>query len=167
MSSVATKTGDGGKTDTPMGRQSKGSEFPEMVGTLDELTAAIAVAGVDLWDLPIKEMFQTAQHNLLSIGASLWDGKKRVKNADIELLDKFIADHETNPGGFIIPEGRESAPIHMARAICRRAERRIWNLQELDTWSITYAQYLNRLSDALYVAALKVGPSMPMMWSDV
>jgi cob(I)alamin adenosyltransferase len=169
MSTVATKTGDGGNTDTPQGRAYKASLFPSVVGTLDELNAAIGIAMVDLWHRPTVQMLETAQFNLLSIGASLWDSKTRVVKGDLSILDVFITDYESNPGGFIIPEGRQAAPLHMARAICRRAERTLWAYKdkldrEIDPLLI---RYLNRLSDALYVAALCVTPAAPRMWYDV
>jgi len=169
MNTIATKTGDGGNTDTPQGRAPKHSLFPSVVGTLDELNAAIGVALTDMWDMPSVTILESVQFNLLSLGATLWDEKKRITKADLDMLDHFITSYETNPGGFIIPEGRQAAPAHMARAICRRAERTLWAYKENINSTIDplLIRYLNRLSDVLYVVALRLTPDAPRRWFDV
>lgn len=164
--SVVTKTGDGGMTDGNGGRIMKASPFTELVGTLDELTAQLAISKFLIFSVDIATIIETVQQHLLSMGASLYDGKDRITPDHINKLEVWVGQYERNPGGFVVPEGSASGHLHLARAICRRAERVAWgSVGPGSNISEDMLKYLNRLSDLLYVLALNQGSELPTMWS--
>jgi cob(I)alamin adenosyltransferase len=166
--SIATKTGDGGKTDAPGMRVSKNDPFVQLVGTLDELNATIGVACREEVYEAYTVPADAVQHRLLDIGAELYTGKELLSKADLGILDDFMAREEQPVRGFVIPEGR-GAYWHLARAVCRRAERAMVDY-ELMGMDLQYRprpllkQYLNRLSDVLYVMA--TGKSVLRYWDN-
>lgn len=163
---ITTKTGDRGMTDGPLGlRTDKDDAFCEMVGTLDELNAILGKAAFELFSVPITSSVIDIQERLLDIGAELYTGDPIISDGDVDYLDAVIQRYETPLKGFIIPSGGASGTLHTARAIARRAERRAVTLNKLQDVRPVVIQYLNRLSDALYVLALHVGPAVPRYWN--
>ena len=147
LTKIYTKTGDDGTTGIADGsRLDKTSILLEAIGTVDEANSAIGM-------IPGHYFLDSIQNDLFDIGAVL-AGAKTVKITDqrIELLEAYIDDfNDELPAlqSFILPKG----DIHNARAIVRRAERRVWdaiNLYDLDK---NIAKYLNRLSDYLFCLA--------------
>ena len=160
LSKIYTRTGDDGTTGLGDGsRVPKDGARVEAYGTVDELNSSIgvllAVAG-----LPekVNECLIDVQHELFDMGGELCIPGHRVITAEQVLrlereLDEFN-DALPPLKEFILPGGGPAAAAcHIARTIARRAERRVWALARLETVSPEVTQYLNRLSDLLFVLA--------------
>ncbi len=162
---IYTKTGDAGETGLYAGgRVAKDHPRIEAFGTVDELNAALGYARSA--DLPpeVSEIVRQAQNQLFTLGAELATPKAdakipRVQPAAIEILEQAIDALETHLPPltqFILPGGTSAASLlHVARGICRRAERRVVTLAAEPNENISplIVQYLNRLGDYLFVAA--------------
>ena len=161
---IYTRTGDTGSTGLFGGpRVSKDDDRIEAYGTVDELNAAIGMARSAGVDDDIDQQLDTIQHALFSIGAELaapdpdqYD-LRIINESHIETLEGWIDDHESRVEPlkhFILPAGHAAATaMHLARSICRRAERRTVTLVRRHEVSISEGLiiYLNRLSDLLFV----------------
>ncbi len=160
LSKIYTRTGDDGTTGLGDGsRVPKDGARVEAYGTVDELNSSIgvllAVAG-----LPekVNECLIDVQHELFDMGGELCIPGHRVITAEQVLrlereLDEFN-DALPPLKEFILPGGGPAAAAcHIARAIARRAERRVWALTRIETVSPEVTKYLNRLSDLLFVLA--------------
>ncbi|MBN2898717.1 MAG: cob(I)yrinic acid a,c-diamide adenosyltransferase [Clostridia bacterium] len=162
---IYTKTGDKGKTSLYDGtRVDKNSNRVEAYGTVDELNAALGIAKNYMEDRDMFEIVETIQHKLFNVGGELATTKgenfpDRIVEADIEYLESVIDAYILKMGAnqefqFILPGSNHiSAHLHLARTICRRAERRIVTLSEHDEIAETLVKYINRLSDAIYALA--------------
>jgi cob(I)alamin adenosyltransferase len=164
---IYTRTGDDGTTGLYSGsRVPKQSPRIEAYGTVDELSSAIGVAigafGQD--GLEIVRWLQWVQDALFNLGAELATPSASaravpaVRDDDVAALERAIDEVEaTLPAldTFIHPGGAlPGAMLHLARTICRRAERRVLALREsAEDVDPTALRYLNRLSDALFVWA--------------
>ena len=164
---IYTKTGDKGETSLFTGqRVPKTDPFIEALGTVDECNSAIGTA---LAFLPqtsnmqsIREQLEIIQHALFDVGAAIATPltraissklkKTRFDHEEIEELEKWIDKMESELPllkAFILPGGHPAgAALHLARSICRRAERRVIKLNA--DVSETVLIYLNRLSDYLF-----------------
>ena len=160
LSKIYTKTGDDGTTGLGDGsRTRKDSARVEAYGTVDELNSALGVllALADL-PLPVVEALTQVQHDLFDLGGELCiPGMAMIDDADIArletTLDGFNADLPPLKE-FILPGGGSAAAqCHVARTVCRRAERRVVTLSHEDTVRAQAIRYLNRLSDLLFVLA--------------
>ena len=166
---VYTKTGDDGTTGLVGGNRIKKYDARlEAYGTVDELNACIGV--VRSYDMPeeIKKLLIQIQNKLFNIGSRLASDEKGeaytanliIKNEDILLLENAMDTCEEDlPGitNFILPGGELSvAQCHMARTICRRAERRILEFSEQKQVQPEIVKYMNRLSDYFFVLARKL-----------
>ncbi len=168
---IYTKTGDKGKTSLIGGTKILKSDLRiEAYGTIDELNSWIGLVNDFINDFSANTILKEIQDRLFTIGSSLaCDPEKETKlkipdlhEADITLLEKEIdAMNETLPEmkHFILPGGHSSvSTTHIARCICRRAERCCVNLEahkgQVEPLII---KYLNRLSDYLFVLARYVG----------
>lgn len=154
-----TKTGDHGQTGFyDRQRTSKGRARVEAVGSLDELNAAIGVAVSANPGQTVTLQLTNAQHALLDIGSLIAGGTSTappsVSTAGLERwIDQADAQLPTLTT-FILPGGsRTGASLHLARAICRRAERAAVRLHQEQPLPPAVLAYLNRLSDLLFVAA--------------
>ena len=164
---IYTRTGDTG--DTALfggGRVPKSHPRVEAYGDVDELNAAIGLARAIEMMPRIDEVLVPLQRDLFSIGALLAtpDREKMKKHLDkaniderrISELERAIddGDHELEPlKSFIIPGGTpKAAALHVARTVCRRAERRVIALEQEEIPAIVVV-YLNRLSDLLFTLA--------------
>ncbi len=143
MSKIYTKTGDKGNTGTFYGRISKSDQLAGALGAIDELNSAI---GVCRHATSLDEELRRMQKNLLTIGSSLSGSGLKISGSETTNLEKLI-DKLTKElpklANFIYPIGQ----LHLARAICRRAEREVVALEIKDK---NILKYLNRLSDALF-----------------
>lgn len=160
LSKIYTRTGDQGTTGLGDGaRVTKTHARIEAYGTVDEANSAIgmvlAVAGIPD---NIAQLLTRIQHELFDLGSELAVPGYRVMqqqhidvleqeldrlNDDLPMLKEFIL-----PGG-----GPATAACHLARTIARRAERAVWKAMESETIAMEVPQYLNRLSDLLFVIA--------------
>ena len=158
--SIYTKKGDGGKTSLMNGVSiSKSDDRIELLGTIDELNSAIGLAKV-LTDDAGKEKLSLVQRELMQIMAGIADpGKRdyRISEAQIQNLEQQIDYMEASfprAKEFVLYGGCElSARLDMARAIARRAERRFQKVSQFYGVDPKALQYVNRLSDYLYVMA--------------
>ncbi|HQB63998.1 MAG TPA: cob(I)yrinic acid a,c-diamide adenosyltransferase, partial [Sedimentibacter sp.] len=157
---IYTKTGDKGQTSLYDGtRIDKDSLRVESYGTVDELNSYIGFAMKFVDDDRIKDSLKRIQMRLFFVAgelATLEEGRYiyRVREEDIAALEKIIDDYLPKISGvdkFIVPGSSEaSAALHVARTICRRAERRIISLKNKEEVSDTLLKFVNRLSDVLY-----------------
>ena len=159
LSKIYTRTGDDGTTGLGDGtRVAKDSARVNAYGTVDELNSAIGlVLACDIADR-IREVLTQAQHDLFDLGGELCiPGMAMIDEADITRLEDMLdAFNDTLPPlkDFILPGGDiAAAHCHLARTICRRAEREVVTLSHHDAVRGEAIRYLNRLSDLLFVLA--------------
>lgn len=168
LNRIYTRTGDDGTTALGTGERRKKYDLRVAAyGTVDETNAAIGVARLHLADAPqIDVMLGLVQNDLFDLGADLAvpqrDGKAerlRVLPSQVERLEHDIdtLNAELAPlNSFVLPGGTPAAAhLHLARTVCRRAERAVVELaaQPDEPVSDAAIQYLNRLSDFLFVAS--------------
>lgn len=171
-SKIYTKTGDKGETSLFTGeRVPKNDHFIQAIGTIDECNSAIGAANAHI---PKEETFKAVidqleiiQHALFDLGAAVATPRTKAANSKIEktrfdeeettLLEQWIDEmtQELPPlKTFILPGGHPSgAMLHLARSICRRAEREIIPLTGHADVSESVFVYLNRLSDYLFTVS--------------
>ncbi|QSG01950.1 cob(I)yrinic acid a,c-diamide adenosyltransferase [Natranaeroarchaeum sulfidigenes] len=159
---IYTGRGDEGMTDLRnMSRVSKTSARIEAYGTVDEVNALIGAVRPSGYD-DIDDQLERIQNHLHIAQADLANPAPEkddpvITEGHVETLEGWIDDHdeELDPlESFILPGGGESgASLHHARAVCRRAERRAVALAAEETINDVVIEYLNRLSDALFVLA--------------
>ena len=159
LSKIYTKTGDDGTTGLGDGKRvAKDSARVAAYGTVDELNSAIGVVLAQEIPAPVRETLTQAQHDLFDLGGELCiPGMAMVDDADVErletTLDGFNADLPALKD-FILPGGGMAAACcHVARTVCRRAEREVVTLSRQESVRPEAIRYLNRLSDLLFVLA--------------
>jgi cob(I)alamin adenosyltransferase len=160
LSKIYTRTGDDGTTGLGDGsRVPKDGVRVEAYGCVDEANSAIGVI-LAVPGLPqgVAELLTRVQHELFDLGGELCiPGHRAIQDSNVTALeDALDAFNETLPPlkEFILPGGGPAAAAcHLARAICRRAERRSWTLARAETVAAEPLRYLNRLSDLLFVLA--------------
>ena len=163
---IYTKTGDQGETGLFGGaRVSKASLRVEAYGEVDELNSAVGWARVQASDPDLDALLNRIQNDLFEVGAELGsteDRKQksampRVEEGQVVALERAIDKYEEGPPAltsFVLPGGSESAArFHLARCVCRRAERCLVALGAGGTIRGELFRYLNRLSDLLFVLA--------------
>ncbi len=159
LSKIYTRTGDDGTTGLGDGsRVGKDSVRVNAYGTVDELNSAIGIVLACEIGGEVREALTQIQHDLFDLGGELCiPGMETVKDADIERLEQVL--DRFNDGlpplkEFILPGGgMAAAQCHLARTICRRAERELVTLARSETLRPQPQRYLNRLSDLLFVLA--------------
>ena len=166
MAKIYTKTGDGGMTSLVGGKRvRKDCARLEAYGTVDELNSHLGLLLASLTDEMAKNSVVECQSVLFSVGAVLAteaeEGRpmvQAVNSEDIAALEKRMDEWNASlPGwrGFVLPGGVESAArAQVCRTVCRRAERRILALAQEAEVPQEVMQYMNRLSDFLFVLAL-------------
>lgn len=160
---IYTKTGDAGQTGLFGGpRVTKDHARIEAFGTVDELNSLLGMARTEPAATGFDQLLRQIQCDLFDLGAQLatpGDHEERITLAQVEMLEAAIDEHDAalEPlANFILPTGTPlAASLHMARTVCRRAERRVVTLSSrLETTSPANAiEYLNRLGDLLFVLA--------------
>jgi cob(I)alamin adenosyltransferase len=169
MTKIYTKTGDAGETSLfDNSRVSKADPRVDAYGEVDEVNACLGAAIAAGLDADIATVLTTIQQDLFAVGARLADPSSRIAhrvakaaitNTQIELLEKTIDRLETELPPlrrFILPGGSPAGSLlHLARTVCRRAERRVVGLGA-DAVEPGVVIYLNRLSDLLFVTARAV-----------
>ncbi|WP_207425517.1 cob(I)yrinic acid a,c-diamide adenosyltransferase [Pedobacter sp. SYSU D00535] len=165
---IYTKTGDSGKTSLIGGvRVAKSHQRIEAYGTVDELNSYIGLVRDQQLNDRQKDILKEIQDRLFTIGASLASDpeKSRMKipdlyDSDIEFLEKEMDLLELELPAlkhFILPGGATAVSFcHIARCVCRRAERLVVQLSEESFVEEKVVMYLNRLSDYLFVLARKM-----------
>jgi cob(I)alamin adenosyltransferase len=163
---IYTKTGDDGTTGLIGSRVRKDDPRVAAYGEVDELNAVLGLALAESGDAALGALLRSMQRDLFAIGAHLADPKARVtasrSKTDIaaerigELEQAIDAAEAELPAltAFILPGGsRIGATLHLARTVCRRAERAVVALAGQSTVDPMIVTYLNRLSDLLFVLA--------------
>ena len=158
MTKIYTKTGDKGRTGTFHGRILKSDDLAEALGAVDELNSWIGlVRGFTIYELRFKTIdveLHRIQNNLLTIGSGMAGSGRKIRPQESKKLenriDKWTGDLP-KLGNFIYPTGAGPAgQLHVARTVCRRAERKIVAAGITDKNTL---KYINRLSDALFTLA--------------
>ncbi len=159
LSKIYTRTGDNGTTGLGDGqRVNKTHARVEAMGDVDELNSALGVLLTETLPDRVRETLTMVQHELFELGGELSiPGAAFITAADATRLETVLDELNATLKPlkeFILPGGTRAAALcHLARAICRRAERRIVALAALEPLSPHARAYLNRLSDLLFVAA--------------
>jgi cob(I)alamin adenosyltransferase len=159
LSKITTRTGDAGETGLGDGaRVPKDHPRVAALGDVDELNSALGLVLAEDVPKDIRSALGEVQQDLLDLGGELSiPGHALLKAERVLFLDKSLASwNEGLPPlkEFILPGGsRAAAAAHLARTVCRRAERSVVSLARKETVSEPARQYLNRLSDLLFVLA--------------
>lgn len=164
---IYTKTGDKGQTSLYGGRRLPKSHIRiDAYGTVDELNSHIGLIRDQISEDALRDLLKNIQDRLFTIGANLAsDPEKEMKvpdilMTDVELLEKAIDKmNETLPDlkNFILPGGHTTVSYcHVARCVCRRAERITVALQQNEPVEEIVLIYINRLSDYLFVLGRKL-----------
>jgi cob(I)alamin adenosyltransferase len=164
---IYTRRGDKGETGLTGGsRVSKDNVRVAAYGEVDELNAVLGVVRAHTDDRDLDALLHQVQRDLFAVGAQLADPKARVgsrkakaavTSGDIQRLEKAIDDREAvlpPLTAFILPSGSAvGSLLHLARTVCRRAERGIVSLSRKQKVEPLVVAYMNRLSDLLFVLA--------------
>jgi cob(I)alamin adenosyltransferase len=166
LNRIYTRTGD--KGDTALGTGKRVAKYDpriEAYGTVDETNACVGVARLHAQG-ELDQMLARVQNDLFDLGADLCvpdDGSEiaakalRIAQAQVDRLEREIdaMNEKLQPlRSFVLPGGSPAAAhLHVARTVCRRAERLIVKLGESEPVGETAVKYANRLSDFLFVAA--------------
>jgi cob(I)alamin adenosyltransferase len=171
LNRIYTRTGDGGMTGLVTGERRLKSDLRiEAYGTVDEVNACIGLARLHTDTTPaIEAMLARAQNDLFDLGADLATPDTgtppkheplRVVEAQVERLEREIDELNADLAplrSFVLPGGSPAAAaLHLARTVCRRAERLVVALSAKEAVSPAAIKYLNRLSDFLFVASRAV-----------
>lgn len=157
LSKIYTRTGDAGTTGLGDGsRTGKDSLRIAALGDVDELNSVLGLLLCEELPEALRELLTGIQHDLFDLGGEMSiPGAVLVKATQPAQLEKAIDRYNADLGPlkeFILPGGtRAAATTHLARTVCRRAERALVALAENETVSDVGRQYLNRLSDLLFV----------------
>ena len=159
LTQIATRTGDDGTTGLGDNRRvSKNSLRVHAMGEVDELNSHIGVLLCEDMPAPVRALLVEVQHQLFNLGGELSiPGFELLKAEAVLALDAALAEHNaTLPKlqEFILPAGsRAASQAHVCRTVARRAERAVVALGAEEALNDTPRQYLNRLSDLMFVLA--------------
>jgi cob(I)alamin adenosyltransferase len=173
LSQIATRTGDDGTTGLGDGtRTRKDALRVQAMGDVDELNSVIGLLLTE--DLPaqVRADLLDIQHDLFDLGGELCiPGYTMLKTEQVARLDERLAHYNAGLprlAEFILPGGnRAAATAHVARTVCRRAERALVELGAEEPLNAAPRQYVNRLSDLLFVLARvlnRAGGGSDVMW---
>lgn len=159
LTKIYTRTGDHGETGLGDGtRIAKTAPRVAAMGEVDELNSLLGLLIIHC-ELPgMREQLQDIQHVLFNLGGELSiPGAALILEKNVSLLEQLIDEYNGKLPPlkeFILPGGNEAAATcHLARSVCRRAERSVMNLGKVDILNHHSQTYLNRLSDLLFVFA--------------
>lgn len=159
LSKIYTRTGDDGSTGLADGqRVRKASARIQAIGDLDELNSLLGLLRTQTLPEGIDPVLESLQHRLFDLGGELaMPGHSFASEHWVERLENWLDTfNETLPPlqEFILPGGNQAAAYcHLARAVCRRAERSLLSLSTTEAVNSAALKYLNRLSDLLFVMA--------------
>ncbi len=182
LNKIYTKTGDDGTTGLVSGKRvDKDDLRVEAFGSVDEVNAALGLARsrLDEEHKTVDEMLARIQNDLFDLGADLATPLKqdeapnkvlRIQSHQVERIEQEIdlLNESLQPlTSFVLPGGKTGvAELHLARTICRRAERNMVSLNRRDPINKQASLYINRVSDFLFVAsrALNDGGKADILW---
>ncbi len=159
LSRIVTRTGDDGSTGLASGeRIAKDQPRVAALGDVDELNSHIGLLLAESLPAAVQDALSGIQHDLFDLGGELsLPGHTLVTAAHLERIDALIGQFNADLPPlreFILPGGSRAAALaHVARTVCRRAERTLVALAKPETLPPLPAQYLNRLSDLLFILA--------------
>jgi cob(I)alamin adenosyltransferase len=159
LSKIYTRTGDAGTTGLgDGGRTSKTANRVRAMGDVDELNSIVGVLRTDALPARLDSALLAVQHDLFDLGGEISiPGSSLLPDTAVDRLEAMIDEwNSTLPPlkEFILPGGsRAAAHCHLARAVCRRAERVVVELANDDDINESLLRYVNRLSDLLFVLA--------------
>ena len=159
LTQIATRTGDDGTTGLGDGtRVPKDALRVQAMGDVDELNSGLGVLLAEPLPADVRELLVVVQHELFNLGGELSiPGFQLLKEDAVLRLDEALAHHNAQLPRlqeFILPAGTRSAALaHVSRTVARRAERAVVALAAHDPVNDAPRQYLNRLSDLLFVLA--------------
>jgi len=159
LTRIATRTGDDGTTGLADGsRVAKSHRRVAAMGDVDELNSQLGVLLAEPLPEDVRTLLRQVQQQLFNLGGELsLPGQKLLADEAVAALDQALERHNaTLPplAEFILPGGTRSAALaHVARTVARRAERALVTLGEVEAVHAAPRQYLNRLSDLLFVLA--------------
>jgi cob(I)alamin adenosyltransferase len=159
LTQIATRTGDDGTTGLGDGqRVPKDHLRVQAMGDVDELNSQLGVLLAEPLPTDVRELLVVIQHELFNLGGELsMPGFELLKADAVLRLDEALAQHNAalpRLKEFILPAGTRSAAIaHVCRTVARRAERAVVALASHEAVNAAPRQYLNRLSDLLFVLA--------------
>ncbi len=159
LTQIATRTGDDGTTGLGDGtRVPKDHLRVQAMGDVDELNSTIGVLLAEPLPDDVRELLVAIQHELFDLGGELSiPGYELLRAEAVLRLDEALARYNgqlPKLAEFILPAGTRSAAIaHVARTVARRAERALVTLAATEPVNVAPRQYLNRLSDLMFVLA--------------
>jgi cob(I)alamin adenosyltransferase len=166
---IYTKTGDDGTSGLIGGRRVLKNDIRlEAYGTVDELNSWIGLLRSMVNDNSVSDLLLRIQNTLFAIGSKLATGENgqeytnhiRIEDADAAIIEKAMDEYESklqSIRNFILPGGSAiTGYCHIARTVCRRAERRIIQLSNESPVEAGIICYINRLSDYLFMLARKL-----------
>jgi cob(I)alamin adenosyltransferase len=159
LSKIVTRTGDAGTTGLGDGsRIAKDSARIAAIGEVDELNSSLGLLLSEPLPDSVATLLTAVQHDLFDLGGELSiPGRTAVTNAHVVRLEDAVKAFNADLGAlkeFILPGGTRAAALaHVARTVCRRAERALVHLAATDPVSDAARRYVNRLSDLLFVLA--------------
>lgn len=170
---IYTKTGDGGETSLFGGKRLPKYHLRiESYGTVDELNSHLGLVRDQLTDEALRKQLIEIQNRLFTIGSNLASDPSKEMNtpdlteADIKLLEEWMdrMDEELSPlKHFILPGGHIAvSSCHVARCVCRRAERLVVALAANESVEQILIKYLNRLSDYLFILCRMIAHQLNM-----
>ncbi len=182
LNRIYTRTGDKGTTALAAGgRRPKHDLRIEAFGTVDETNACIGLVRLHTQGQPIDAMLSRIQNDLFDLGADLATVETdkplpyeplRITQGQVDRLEREIDELNADLAplrSFVLPGGTPAAAaLHLARTVCRRAERKVVELMQKpdETVSGEAVKYLNRLSDFLFVASRHVNDkgALDVLW---
>ena len=157
LSKIATRTGDDGSTGLGDGsRTAKDSARVQSLGDVDELNSFVGLLLCEELPDGLRDELVSIQHDLFDLGGELCiPGFQLIKDEHVARLDGLLAKYNADLAplkDFILPAGSRAASLaHVCRTVCRRAERSIVALGRAETINAQPRQYVNRLSDLMFV----------------
>jgi len=158
LTRIYTRTGDAGDTGKADGaRVSKDDCLIHAQGDIDELNSFIGLLASKVDDDALDQLILKIQHDLFNIGAEISLSQPLIMATDVAYLEQQLDHYNADLPPlkeFILPGGGETASLcHVARAVCRRAERNLVTLDKEHGVESELLAYINRLSDLLFVLA--------------
>ncbi|MCG1041447.1 cob(I)yrinic acid a,c-diamide adenosyltransferase [Mycetohabitans sp. B8] len=159
LSKIVTRTGDDGTTSLgDASRVAKDDTRIAAIGDVDELNSSLGVLLAETLPARVREVLIAVQHDLFDVGAQLcMPGEVMISHEHVARLDGWLEQfnaHLPPLREFVLPGGsRPAALLHLCRTVCRRAERTIVALGQEQAVDAALRQYVNRLSDLMFVLA--------------
>ena len=157
LSKITTKTGDGGPTGLGDGsRVPKTHPRIAAIGEVDELNSVVGLLLTEALPEHLRQSLVDVQHDLFDLGGELCiPGMNMINDAQVDRLEDLVEQFNADLSplkDFILPGGTRAAAVaHLARTVCRRAERCLVHLASSESVSDFARKYVNRLSDLLFV----------------